>query len=252
MIHDAATGFSEAAGCYDRGRPDYPPEALRWLFKAIELAPGRAIVDLGAGTGKLTRHLVEAGASVVAVEPVAEMRAQLERALPGVATSPATAETIELAPGSLDAAVAGQAFHWFANQPALRRIHRLLRRGGHLGLIWNRRRLEQPLQARISELIEPYRLDAPRHAAGAWRRPLRRSGLFERCGEHTVQFTQALDRPGLIDRVGSISFIARLDPPRRSGVLEQVGELARGAATIELEYIAETFAFRAREPKSAD
>ncbi len=161
-IHDEARrGFGRGADAYERGRPGYPPKAIRWLERRLELGPGRTVVDVGAGTGKLTRELVASGADVLAVEPVPAMRAVLERAVPEARALEGTAESLPVGDGSVDAIVVAQAFHWFDGPAALAEFHRVLRPDGRIALIWNRRLREQPLHRAISEIIEPYRGDTP-------------------------------------------------------------------------------------------
>jgi ubiquinone/menaquinone biosynthesis C-methylase UbiE len=157
VIHPtAATGFAAAAAEYERGRPGYPPAALR----ALELAPGLTVLDLAAGTGKLTRALAESGATVIAVEPVAEMRAALPSSVRAV---DGTAERIPLEDGAVELVTVAQAFHWFDGAAALAEIHRVLRPGGRLALIWNRRLEGDPLNQAIDELFGPHRPAAPTH-----------------------------------------------------------------------------------------
>src|SRR5262249_23471773 len=127
------TAFADVAGAYERGRPEYSAEAIRWL---VGEEP-RDIVDLGAGTGKLTRGLLALGHRVVAVEPLAEMRGELERAVPGARALAGSAEAIPLQDGAADAVTTAQAFHWFDHAKALPEIARVLRRGGRLALVWN-------------------------------------------------------------------------------------------------------------------
>ena len=138
MVHpSAATGFARSVEAYERARPEYPPEAIAWLARELDLRPGRTVVDLAAGSGKLTRPLAALGCEVIAVEPVAEMRAAIgptaTQALDG------TAEAIPLPDDSADAVTVGQAFHWFDGPKALAEIERVLRPGGALALAWNRR-----------------------------------------------------------------------------------------------------------------
>ena len=135
----AAAGFGNAAAAYERGRPSYPDHAVAYLAAELGLGPATRVLDLAAGTGKLTRLLVEGGADVVAVEPVAAMRTVLAEAVPGVPALEGTAEAIPLPDGSVDAVTVAQAFHWFDAGTALAEIHRVLRPGGGLGLIWNAR-----------------------------------------------------------------------------------------------------------------
>ena len=137
-IHDtAARGFPLATQAYEQGRPTYPSAAAARLERELGLRSGRVVLDLAAGTGKLTALLVGTRATVIAVEPVAEMRAALERALPSVTAYPGTAEAIPLDDSSVDAVTVGQAFHWFRGDEALAEIHRVLRPGGGLGIVFN-------------------------------------------------------------------------------------------------------------------
>src|ERR1700684_1522491 len=124
-VHEKATAFEGAAAVYEQARPGYPPEAVRWLTEALALGPGRRVVDLAAGTGKLTRELVPSGAQVIAVEPVAGMPRTHARTLAGVAGGPAVsvvapvAQALPVGDGRLDAVTVAQGFHWFATMDAL-------------------------------------------------------------------------------------------------------------------------------------
>ena len=114
----AAEGFQQGAEAYEASRPSYPPDAVAHILEVTGLGPGRRVLDLAAGTGKLTRLLVPSGADVVAVEPVAAMRETLTRALPDVEALDGTAEAIPLGDASVDAVTVAQAFHWFDAAPA--------------------------------------------------------------------------------------------------------------------------------------
>src|SRR2546428_10375077 len=108
----AAKGFAAGADAYERGRPEYSAEAIEQLVRELAIGPGSRVLDLAAGTGKLTRQLVGTGAELVAVEPVAEMRAKLQGVLPDVEAVEGTAEVIPLPDHSGDAVVVRQAVHW--------------------------------------------------------------------------------------------------------------------------------------------
>jgi SAM-dependent methyltransferase len=247
VVHEAASvGFSRSAATYDRARPDYPDAAIDRFWSALGLKRGARVIDVGAGTGKLTAPLAERGADVLAIEPVEEMRARIAARAPAARAQAGVAERLPAADGWADAIVAGQAFHWFANEPALAEFSRCLRPEGRLGLIWNRRAAVDPLQTRITQLLEPLRGDAPRHAAGAWREAFERPGPFEEVDGFELDFAQELDRAGLRDRVGSISFVAALDHRRRGELLAEVAELCPAGRTVGLGYVCEAFVYARR------
>ena len=244
-IHEQARrGFGRGAAAYERGRPGYPAEAIAWLLTELELGPGRTVVDVGAGTGKLTRELVGRGASVLAVEPVSAMRAMLEQAVPGVRALDGKAERLPIEDRTVDAVIVAQAFHWFDAPKASAEFHRVLRPRGRLALIWNRRQLDQPLHRQISAIIAPYRGDTPTHYRGEWRQPITADGLFVSVGEFEVPYEQVLDVDGVVDRVCSTSFIGSLPEPERDAVLSRVRELAeRAEPPLRLGYLTEAYVY---------
>ncbi len=139
-IHEnAATGFARASEAYERGRPGFADEVVGLLRDELRLGPGVRLLELGAGTGKLTRLLAPLGPEILVVEPVEEMLARLREHVPQAERVGGTAEAVELPDGSVDAIVAAQAFHWFDAPVALREMHRVLRPDGRVGLVWNRR-----------------------------------------------------------------------------------------------------------------
>jgi SAM-dependent methyltransferase len=160
-----ASSFGAAATAYAEHRPDYAQAAVRW---ALEPAPGPRVLDLGAGTGKLTATLVALGAEVVAVEPDPAMLAELRRALPGVRSLPGSAEAIPLPDASVDAVLAGHALHWFDMAVAGPEIARVLVSGGILAGLWN------VLDNRVDWVAELERVGGsaaigPRDTLGGWR-----------------------------------------------------------------------------------
>jgi SAM-dependent methyltransferase len=235
----AAAGYSKAAERYERGRPGYPAEAVAWLAERLVLGPGRTVLDLAAGTGKLTRSLVQIGAEVVAVEPVEQMRAQLETVVPDAWGIAGTAESIPLPDASVDAVTVAQAFHWFDQERALSEIHRVLRPGRSLALVWNVRDLDDPLQRAIEELLAPLRRTV--EAEWSWD-PSLEHRLFTRFEERRFRHEQRVDRPGLLDRIGSTSFVAALPEGEREALLRRAGELAAGRTEpIVIPYVCEVY-----------
>lgn len=150
--HELSRSFGRAAQTYERGRPSYPAEAVRWMLEPVAASRPR-VVDVGAGTGKLTRALVALDAEVVAVDPDPEMLGALRGAVPGVPTFAGTGESLPLPDASVDAVVFGQAWHWVDPATASAEAARVLRAGGVLGLIWNLRDERVPWVARLTEIM---------------------------------------------------------------------------------------------------
>jgi SAM-dependent methyltransferase len=229
------TAFAEVAGAYERGRPGYPEEAVRWLVGDEPVD----VVDLGAGTGKLTRALVALGHRVTAVEPLDEMRAELEGALSGVHAVQGNAESIPRPTASADVVTSAQAFHWFDHDKALPEIARVLRSAGRLALVWNSRDDRDPWMARLSEIIG-------NETVQEWDviPVLEEGGLFGSVERAQFSLEQVLERHGLLDLVLSRSYLAKLPPAEREPVLDAVGRLydeTAGAAGVRLPYVTECF-----------
>jgi SAM-dependent methyltransferase len=240
-VHRAAVaGFAANAEGYERGRPSYPPDAVEWLAAELGLGEGRTVVDLAAGTGKLSRLLAAGGARVIAVEPLDEMRALIG---PPAEALAGTAEQIPLPDASADAVTVAQAFHWFDGERALAEIHRVLRPGGALALIWNHRDDDDEVTAAAEAIVAPYRGDTPHHQTGRWRDSFDTTALFGPLEERTFRNSQRLDADGMALRFGSSSFIASLPAEQRAEIIERVRALAAdGPATIR--YVTETFVCR--------
>lgn len=228
----AATGFAQGTADYVQGRPDYPPAIIVWLRQALGLAPGKSVADLGAGTGKFLPSLLATGADIVAIEPVEAMRAQLAADYPQIPCIAATAEAMPLEDASLDAVVCATAFHWFATPAALREIHRVLRPGGRLGLVWNVRDNRVGWVARLTALVDRCQGDTPRQRSEDWRAvfPFDGFGPLQReefAYEHAGPAEQVIVR-----RVLSTSFIAALPHSERDQVTAQVRALIASEAEL--------------------
>jgi ubiquinone/menaquinone biosynthesis C-methylase UbiE len=244
-LHPSTSGFDRAADVYDRARPGYPDALVDRLLVASGTGPGATVADVAAGTGKLTRRLAARGLRVIAVEPVAGMRAVLAATTPGVEVLDGVAEALPLGDASVDGVTVAQGFHWFANDDALAELRRVLRPGGRLALVWNTRDLDEPLQAALHGVLSPYRRDEPRHGSGSWEAAFRADGPFV-LREHSEQrWVQEVSRELLVERALSTSFIAALPPAERDRVAARVRGLAP-AEPVGLAYTGELFVYDAR------
>ncbi|WP_062296663.1 class I SAM-dependent methyltransferase [Demequina maris] len=185
---DRSTSFGRAAADYARGRPGYPDDAVAWMLEGVQ---GR-VLDLGAGTGKLTAAVLHARHDVVAVDPDPVMLATLEAHVPRATVMRGRAEEIPLPDASVGAVVLGQAWHWVDVEAASAEVARVLAPGGVLGLIWNIRDERDPWVAALSRVIGHSTAElllaggGPRVAApfgplefyeSAWSRPFTASSL---------------------------------------------------------------------------
>ncbi len=229
------TAFAEVASAYERARPGYPEEAVRWLAGDEPCD----VVDLGAGTGKLTRALVALEHRVTAIEPLPEMLELLPTAAPGAAAILGNAEVVPVPDAFADVVTSAQAFHWFDHAVALPEIVRVLRPEGRLALVWNTRDDREPWVAELSAIIGNEAVDESDVSE-----PIATSGLFGPVETAEFRFDQHLDRELLLDLVLSRSYCAKLPPAERQPILESVGRLyddVGGSDGVRLPYVVECF-----------
>jgi SAM-dependent methyltransferase len=241
LQHPDSRPFELVADVYERARPEYPADAIAWLIEQLELRAGRTVLDLGAGTGKLTRALVATGAHVIAVEPGDGMRAELERAVPEAQALRGAAEDIPVPDSSVDAVTVGQAFHWFRHDEALPELHRVLRPSGGVGLVWNSRDRDSPVQRVVNDLIAT--LVPPKRAVafGSSGR-LAESNLFGPMEERRFSFIQELDADALVDRIASISFVAAAPEAERRRIERELRDLvAAHGGVVSFPYVTDVY-----------
>jgi SAM-dependent methyltransferase len=223
-LSELARSFERVAEAYERGRPGYAEEAL----DALDLPPDAAVLDLAAGTGKLTRQLVARFAHVIAVEPLDGMRSVLERLVPEAEAMKGSADAIPLEDASVDAAFVAEAFHWFANDDAVREIARVLRPHGVLAILFNQvdGDFEPPLPQAFWDAYHAGAIEKPPEQTvrtGLWRAPF--PGPFEPLEEASFANPVELDRDGILAQVASWSMVAALPEPDRARLLAQLAEL---------------------------
>src|SRR5262245_1880631 len=250
MVHEvAAAGFSDA-GDYEAARPSYPPDAVAWFVEQLRIAPGTRVVDLAAGTGKLTRLLAPAGAHLIAAEPDAGMRTLLRASVPGVPVLACTAEQLAFRDASLDAVTVAQAFHWFDHDRAIAELARVVRPGGRVGLVWNARDRSVDWVDGVWSIMDRVEKRAPWRDHDEWRDSAYRDlpGFGTR---HPAQFwhTQAVTPEAMVQRVASVSHVAVLPTADRAAVLDEVRTLlathpdAAGRAELAVPYRVDCFWF---------
>lgn len=234
-----AGSFGAVAGAYDRGRPSYPADAVAWLLDG----DAKIVLELGAGTGKLTRQLVDQGHAVFATEKDPQMLSVLQERVPEVSAKVASAEEIPANDRSVDVVVAAQAFHWFEHDLAIPEMARVLKPGGHVALVWNFFDQRIPWVRKLVEVTGEWS-----KTSGGSHELLAESDLFGEVETATFAFWQDVTRDTLVDIVASRSFIAALPEAEREARLDAVRALyddyGRGHDGMQLPYVVECFRAR--------
>ena len=229
-----ASSFGAAAAVYERARPGYPQDAVAWLIGSS----AARVLDIGAGTGKLTRALAVAGYDVTAVEPDELMRAGFVEAVPGVDVLPGSAESLPVPDASFDAVTAGQAFHWFDLDRALPEIARVLRPGGVLGVVWNVRNESVAWMAEFGRIVDggDGTTDLPDDDEDF-------GTLFGPVERREFHYMNTLSARGLVELAASRSYTLTLPEEEQRHLLDRVDALARGESArapdglIEVPYL---------------
>lgn len=239
-MRQSARSFGAAASVYHHSRPGYPVEAIAWL-----IGDAVRVLDLGAGTGKLSEALVALDREVIAVDPVEEMLEELEVAVPGVPRILGTAEDIPIEDDSVDAVVAGQAWHWFQPDRAVPEIARVLRPGGVLGLVWNSRDIRADWLRQAGEIMQE------RHdASSTFESYVQIGPPFGAIEEHTVEWAERMSRTRFLDLVRSRSYFITASAADQATTIAALDTLltrhpdVAGADELDVPYI--TRCFRAR------
>ena len=233
------TGFSfEVVDAldYDELRPEYAPEAVAWVAERGGIAPGSRVVDLAAGTGRLSGRFLSLGVDLIAVEPAANMRAVLEERFPSIRAIVATAESTPFDDGAIDLVVVGNAFHHFDRDAAMAEIRRILRPGGALALFWawpaDEEQLKIPGMRAIYEAVDGTHTEAGIMAAHrSWAEPPATVDGFDQFERREFSATHVLPAARLADLYATYSDIVSLPIPTRTWLLDRIRELSLGLPT---------------------
>jgi SAM-dependent methyltransferase len=231
-LHPLAERFASVADAYERGRPEYPRAAVGALAAELELAPAATVLDLGAGTGKLSRALIAAGFDVVALEPLPSLREVLTTSIGADRVREGVAESIPLADGSVDAVTAADAFHWFDRARALNEIRRVLRPSGGLAVLtmlpdWSGASWAHEL----GQLVANARPEHPYFDGPAWQDAVRAAGDWSEPREVRITATQPADPERIVAHMASMSWIAAMPESERTSLLERMRALIAGGET---------------------
>jgi ubiquinone/menaquinone biosynthesis C-methylase UbiE len=225
----AERGFGSGADDYDRYRPGWPDEAIERALAALGIGPESTVVDLAAGTGKLTRALVGRTGRTVAVEPSADMLRRLREVVPDADAVDGTADAMPFADASVDGVFVAEAFHWFATSPAAAEIARVLRPGGGVALLWNLHDYGpepwlEPAGRVLAPVLAPVFEAANRNRPERWQDAFAGApfGPFER---FDVRHEQRTDVEGLVAHVLTWSHTRGLDETVREELARELGEV---------------------------
>lgn len=231
-LHPLAEQFASAADAYERGRPEYAPAVVGALAAELGLAPGAPVLDLAAGTGKLTRALVAGGLEVVAVEPQASLRERLAAAVGAERVRDGLAEAIPLPDSSVDAVTVADAFHWFDHAAALAEIKRVLRPGGGLAVLFTAPDWTGASWAHeLGTLIQRLRPEHPYFDGPPWQQAVRDAGVWTEPREVRVTTSQPTDPARIVAYVASMSFVAGMPDAQRAELLAGVKTLVEAGET---------------------
>lgn len=231
-LHPLAQGFDTIADAYERGRPAYPQEVIASLAAELRIERGDRVLDLAAGTGKLTKALLDFGLDVVAVEPQESLRGLLEVAIGSERVREGTAEAIPLEDGSVAAVTVADAFHWFEPAGALAEIARVLRPGGGVALLacavdWG----GTSSAHEVGTVIAGLRPEHPLFDGPSWQDSVKAAGGWTEPREIQLTFPEQTDAERVIDYIGSMSWMAALPQEQRTETLAHVAAIIRAGET---------------------
>jgi SAM-dependent methyltransferase len=237
-LHPLVGGFSDA-DAYEKGRPAYGVELVRELMSRLELGTGAPVLELGAGTGQLSRALLAGGLDVTAVEPLESMRALLAQAIGAERVRAGVAEAIPLEDGAAQAVFAADSFHWFEEAKALGEIRRVLRARGGLAILRTTPVLDGAWGQELGELLMSGRPEHPAFGERSAAAAVEEDDAFGPVHELTLSDEQSSDRERILAYLSSLSWVGILEPKRRSELLADAEGLLRrhGVAEVRVRIV---------------
>jgi len=224
-IHNAAQGFAANTDRYEKARPTYPEEAISYIIETCKIDSKAVVVDVGAGTGKFSRSLVDKKITLIAIEPVKEMIQKFKQVLPSTPIFEGTAEKIPLENKSVDVITAAQAFHWFANHNTLQEFNRILKPEGYLCLIWNSMDEEVEWIHLLQDMLAKQQGNAPRYREGTWKKAFENQTLFGDLNIKQFNHRHYMSFEGIVERILSSSYMAKLPEERIEKMQKDVKEI---------------------------
>jgi SAM-dependent methyltransferase len=234
-LHPLVAGFGDAEA-YDRGRPVYGEPVARALIEGLELRAGDAVLELGAGTGQLSRSLLAAGLELTAVEPLDGTRALLAGAIGQQRVRAGVAEAIPMPDGCVSAVFAAEAFHWFDETRAMPEIKRVLRPGGGVGILRALPLLEAEWSRELGEILQEPRGEHPGFGARGTAAALEEDPAFGPVSERVVLTPARQTREGLLAYFATISWVATLEPPARAALIARLEQVLERNHVDEVSY----------------
>ncbi len=231
-MHPLSARFAEVADAYQRGRPDYRPAVVGALAAELRIAAGDPVLDLGAGTGKLSRALVDFGLDVVAVEPQAALREVLAAQVGAERVRGGFAEEIPLADSSVAAVTVADAFHWFEQTTALSEIERVLRPGGGLAVLnsapdWSGASWAEE----VGGMMASMRPEHPGFDGPPWQDTVRAAADWAEPREIRISAAQPAGAERFVDYIASVSWVAALPDDERAETLARLREIVAAGET---------------------
>lgn len=231
-LHPLAANFPTVAEAYERGRPEYPPAVVGAIAAELQIPPDAPVLDLAAGTGKLTRALLGAGLDVLAIEPQASLREILITGVGAERVRDGLAEAIPLPEEAVAAVTVADAFHWFRPAEALAEIARVLRPGGGLAVLstspdWG----GTSWAHEVGTLMTSLRPEHPHFDAPSWRETLRQDPSWTPLREIRVSAPQDASPERIVDYIASVSWMAGLPEPQRGETLAQIATIISAGET---------------------